>query len=65
MWQAIDWKGKYNSQRDSSPTDEAFKQHFESLLNGNRQPDTNDIAAITQNSPYIPVLDDAFNVCEL
>ena len=66
LWQAIDWKGKYNSQKtDSSPTDIAFKRHFESLLNGGCHLGTHEMVRSTQNSPYILILDNAFEPAEL
>ena len=66
VWQAIDWKGKYNSQQPSSiPSDQAFKQHFESPLNGNCHAEINDAIKTSQNSPYIPLLDDPFEAVEL
>ena len=66
VWQAIDWKGKYNSQQPSSiPSDQAFKQHFESLLNGNCHAEIHDAIETSQNSPYIPLLDDPFEAVEL
>ena len=34
VWKAINWKGKYDPDPpNTTPTDEAFKCHFESLLN--------------------------------
>ena len=36
VWQAIDWNGKFNpNPAKSVPSDDAFKRHFESLLNDN------------------------------
>ena len=65
LWQAIDWKGEYNSQKpNSSPTDIAFKRHFESLLNGGRHLDAHEMVRSAQNSPYILILD-VFEPAEL
>ena len=64
MWQAIDWNGKFNpNPAKSVPSDDALKRHFESLLNDNDVSIINN--DVTLEPPYIPALDDPFELREV
>ena len=63
IWKAINWKGEINTNREiEQPSDNAFKTHFERLLN----PSGEDFSELdVEQSPYIPLLDDPFTPREL
>ena len=64
IWKSINWNGNVrNSSTNVEPTTQDFQRHFESLLNPQQipLPEINEF----ENSPYIPVLDDPFNIGEL
>ena len=58
LWKAIGWNGSFTgSQAQESPTDAAFKEHFEQLLNPTETPDMV-IPSPDTGHPYIPITDD-------
>ena len=62
IWKAINWKGKVSENNAVQPEDGQFKVYFEDLLSTDqRNPEDTDLT----NSPYIPVLDNPFNLIEL
>ena len=56
LWKAINWNGSIDTERQDAPSDEAFKRHFELLLN----PQESATAALTipDTQMYLPVSDD-------
>jgi hypothetical protein len=56
IWRAIGWNGQLQDGIDETPSDDRFKEHFESLLCGQGEQTTVDLS----EAPYIPALDDAF-----
>ena len=56
LWKAINWNGTLDTNNAERPSDEVFREHFESLLNpeeltdSNNEPNDDDI--------YLPVTDD-------
>ena len=66
IWKAVDWKGKYHSQQNEcSPADEEFKHHFEALLYDSDEDDIYEAVGDTHDLPYIPLLDDPFQVRDI
>ena len=63
LWTAIHWKGEYQVAPGGIPTDEEFKAHMETLL----YPADSSPLELTPNvlCPYVPVLDDLFQVEEV
>ena len=62
IWKAINWKGKVSENNIVQPEDRQFKVHFEDLLNTDqRNSEDTDLT----DSPYIPVLDNPFNLIEM
>ena len=56
IWKSIGWNGDIADTNKDMPSDEEFKIHFEQLLN---PPGTDaDDLCDTEDSPYIPILDD-------
>ena len=65
IWKSIGWNGDIEEMNKDMPSDEEFKIHFEQLLN---PPGTNvdaDEVCNTENSPYIPILDDPISETEV
>ena len=66
IWKSIDWSGNIQEQshNELQPSSAEFIEHFNQLLNPQSE-----VMLIqnnfTENSPYIPVLDDNFNFIEL
>ncbi len=59
VWRAIDWKDNFDVStfgNDKSPSDEAFEEHFETILNPQHTTRSNNV---TRNV-RIPVLNDLF-----
>ena len=61
IWKAINWKGDVEEDT-MKPDDSQFKLHFENLLKVNTEQNTD---VQVNDSPYIPVLDDAFTLQEV
>ena len=62
IWKAINWKGNITEKETVQPEDEQFKLHFEDLLNTDeRNQEDTDLT----NCPFIPILDNPFNLLEL
>jgi hypothetical protein len=62
IWRSIGWNGVFREDSNEKPSDEAFKMHFESLLN----PCTPALAPLDSSScPYVPLLDDPFTPAEV
>ena len=64
LWKAIGWNGEISDGRQRErPSDEAFKQHFEKLLNPTVTPWSTDQQNATH--VYLPVTDDPIRVEEV
>ena len=64
IWKAINWSGSLSSFKDTKqrPSDEEFKDYFESLLNPS---DAEPLILPPRNCPYLPVTDDPFTPEEI
>ncbi len=63
VWQAIDWKGRFNKaeSRNDTPSDDEFAEHFRQLLN---PLDVQDLVC-PETVTYVPVLDDPISEAEV
>ena len=64
VWEAIDWKGKYQEREQASvvPSDQAFKLFYENSFGGVDQDVSMDV---TDHNMYVPVLDDPITEVEV
>ena len=64
IWKSLNWKGTFDDVKETQPTDNAFKDHFERLLAQSDVSD-NENGVDVDNAPYVPILDDSFAPSEL
>ena len=65
LWHAINWKGQIGSDtHEEKPSDEAFQDHLEHLLNPEQDMQGIAFDEISQ-APFVPVLDSPISIIEL
>ena len=69
MWQSINWRGEFDTPPDrlTAPSDEAFCEYFQGLLNPSMADPHCDhqLAPVPSSGVYIPVLDDPIDPSEV
>ena len=62
IWKALNWKGTFDDISENQPSENLFKNHFEHLLNQEEGILENPVNI--DDAPYMPVLDDPFEINE-